>query len=786
MGEESDELDACSPFSLVDCSPSANNDESRSSPSALPGTPPADRDGVALTNGGSEIHQHDLGPKPYISSSGGGDTTSLLVPDIVSSFGRTTGTLPNHDLPKTLSCSTLTGSGVDIIKVDKVSIDITQNQLEMTPKFSKSLAQNALGLSSHPGTTFQQQWYERLNELKRYKVAHGTAVASATITGKLYHWRLRQRKRYHLTLHRLPHLKKDGHARDESGGGNKNDEQWLLTMPEMKGAFSLYASHETSNMETTQRPLALEGKDVELDEKTVEFIRKKHQDLLYCPTTTHFAPSETNVIVSQLHSSRYMNSLFWDECLEELRFFEGEHQHTLVPRDFPHNSHLSIWVEIQRAKYLLQSMGIFSGLTGAQMLILDELNLCDLSSLPTAGALLKADSQAIAKGATHPEKGIARNGSEKNKNKDGERKSWSTNFDSFKVWFQNLPPEDRDKACELLPRLNWPLYSWCWRQCNASSAILRGTPNVIGVNMSVKKLSTLSSSGFFHAFPYNDKKSGLVCEDDYQGFEAFDSTLELLEDISIKYGTTHIPDWYECDKALRMWVLALENSVSSLVKGGPCVLSARQIEKLILIGFCRDRDGLTNLSKGDVVWLKMLHELKTHLELFGVCHVSSDFPRLHSWIAEQKELFMQSRMMEKDIMKPSRLKMLKEAGIDLFTGECLPGEHDFQELDLLTASPTEAFPVHERVTNLNVFTFDNYWNDHECLEKFEKLKAFRGHSLVLASDDEDVYVWFMGKFSTLSEYIRIFLRTHTSFLELSHFFLVRKTWQGTTLRDRQP
>ena len=163
LREELDEFDACSPFSLVDSSPNANNDESKSSPRALPGTPPADRDGVTLPNEDSKIHQH---------SSGGGDTTSLLVPDIVSSFGRTTGTLPNPDLPKTSSCSTLIEYGVDIINVDKVSIDTTQNQINMTPKNPKSLVQNALGLSSHPGTTFQQQWYERLNELKRYKVAH--------------------------------------------------------------------------------------------------------------------------------------------------------------------------------------------------------------------------------------------------------------------------------------------------------------------------------------------------------------------------------------------------------------------------------------------------------------------------------------------------------------------------------------------------------------------------------------------------------------------------------------
>jgi hypothetical protein len=726
LREEADELDACSPFSLVDCSPSTNNDESNSSPSALPRTPPGDRDGLAPTNVIKNDHHDKLGLKPDVSSSDGGDTTSLLIP---------------------ASCSALIGSGVDVINEDKVSINTAQNNSETTPRNAKILAQNALDFSTHPGTTFQQQWFERLNDLKRYKIAHGTAVASATITGKLYHWRLRQRKRYHLTLHRLPHLKTDVHAQDESNGGNQNDKQWLLTMPEMKGMFSLSASYETSK-ENAPKLLLLERKDVELDEKTVEFIRKKHQDQLYCPLS-YFAPFGTKVTVSQQHSSRHLNSLFWDECLEELRFFEGEHQHTLVPRDFPHNSYLPIWVEIQRAKYLLQSTGLFSGLTGAQMLVLDELNLCDFSSLPTAGALLKADSRAIPDGTivrSSPEKGIARKGSGKNKSKDGERKSWSTNFENFKAWSQDLP-ENKAKACELLPRLNWPLYSWCWRQCNSSSAILRGTPNIIGVNMTVKKLGMLSSSGFFHAFPYNDMKSGLVCEDDYEGCEAFDTTFELLEDISIKYSTTHIPDWYECDKALRMWLLALESSFSSLVKGGPCVLSVQQIEKLILIGFCRDRDGLPNLSRGDVVWFKMLQELKTHLELFGVCHVSSDFPRLHKWIAEQKELFLQSRtMVGRDVMNPSRLKMLMEAGIDFFTGECLPGEHDFQEFDILTASPVETFPVHERVTNLNVFSFDSYWNNHECLEKFEKLKAINGHSLVLASDDEDVYLWFMGKF----------------------------------------
>merc|ERR1719253_2164800 len=64
-----------------------------------------------------------------------------------------------------------------------------------------------------------------------------------------------------------------------------------------------------------------------------------------------------------------------------------------------------------------------------------------------------------------------------------------------------------------------------------------------------------------------------------------------------------------------------------------------------------------------------------HFELFGVCNVSSDFPHLHQWIADQKELFRLSRTGKEGInmMNASRLKMLMEIGVDFFTGECLPG-----------------------------------------------------------------------------------------------------------------
>jgi len=732
LRDEFDELDACSALtSLLACSPTnGRDDEKTDNPGATAGL--GGDDVGELTGVNSELSLHGLDQNPDAPSSGAA-TASGTVPGMITS-GPTLE--PQPTLNKISSAST---SGVNIVDMDKVSATF--------PNSGNLVAQNK---AEGQGTTFQRQWYERLNELKRYKVTHGTAVVSATSNDKLYHWRLRQRKRYHLTLFRMPHLKRDSPVWDE-GGVDKNGKQWLLALPEMKGVFALSVSSNVGDqMDSAARPFTMKDKDIESDEKTVDAICRKHGELLYCPLPP------TYPLVLQ-HSSYHSNSLFWDECLEELRFFQGEHQHTLVPRDFPHNSYLPLWVEIQRAKFLLQSIGIFSGLTGWQMLVLDELNVCDLSSLPTVDAIL-ANAAADDSMSKTPLKGNGSKKCGKNKKEETnspERKTWSTHVGDFKEWFQNLPPEDKPRASELLPRANWSLYSWCWRQCNASSAVLCMTPNISGMNMSVKKLNTLASASFFHAFPYNDRNVGLVWEDDYESCDAFDSTFQVLENFSIKYGTTHIPTCYECDRALRMWVSALENGLSNFVKGEPCVLSVRQIEKLILIGFCNDRSELPNLSKSDVVWLKMLAEIKRHQELFGVCSVSSDFPLLHRWVDEQKEMFRHSRMGKKYMMNSSRLRMLMEAGVDFFTGECLPGtadhtQRDFEEFEMLTSSPVDTFPARDCFTNNHTicgwnFQYDNYWNNYDCRARFEQMKAMNGHSLVLASDDSDVYWWFVEK-----------------------------------------
>ncbi|KAL7552957.1 hypothetical protein ACHAWF_016193 [Thalassiosira exigua] len=772
LKEEVDNLDVRnSPTSMVASSPILSNEEntnhnlSASNEVRIDNQGALSGDGGNLTSDESKGGAKDSGENTDTLQPSRKDTSSPGIPKVITSSGPTNELPPPLALPKSASCSTPSGFANDIDDMETFSPDAKTPSSDLAGKTSgfaqdmkvEGAKRGGKHQNQKPGTAFQRQWFDRLDELKRFKVLHGTAVVTATKNDKLYHWRLRQRKRYHLTLFHMPHLKIENHGWVGDGGGileeeDKHDKKWLLATPEMKGVFSLTAASPEVTVHVPE-PFTIEEKDVDSDEKLVGFIRARHQEQIYCPLPP------VDLITArqpQQHSSRHSNSLFWDECLEELRFFHGEHGHTLVPRNFPYNSCLSVWVEIQRARYLLQHLGLFSGLTGSQMLVLEQLNICDLNSLSTHNGILAKGGDLGSNELKTPEKGSGSKRGGKTKTKESpsgspEKKLWSNHLADFRQWYDRLSPEDRLKATELLPRANWQLYSWCWRQCNAAAALLCLTPNLVGVKMSAKKLSALAAASFFHGFPYNER-DGLIHEDDYEGSEAFDSTFKVLEDLSIKHGSTLIPSWYDCDEAFRSWVTALEKGMAGFVRGEPCILSARQIEKLILIGFCIDRPGLPNLSKGDVVWLKMLVELKRLHELFGACQVSSDYPRLHQWIEEQKELFQLSRTGKRHAYRVDRLKMLLEAGVDFFTGECLPDSagspQDFKEFELLTSSPVERFPAETAAsyqTNYGWFQRDSYWKNHECRAKFEQLKTQNGHSIVLANDDEGLYWWYVEK-----------------------------------------
>jgi hypothetical protein len=96
----------------------------------------------------------------------------------------------------------------------------------------------------------------------------------------------------------------------------------------MTGTFAL-SPPRTKKKVPLASPASNENdtKERAADLKAAKFIKEMHQQTLYYPTNSN-------------PPYRHSSSLFWDECLEELRFFRGEHKHTVVPRSFPYNANL--------------------------------------------------------------------------------------------------------------------------------------------------------------------------------------------------------------------------------------------------------------------------------------------------------------------------------------------------------------------------------------------------------------------------------------------------------------
>ncbi|KAL3805931.1 hypothetical protein HJC23_007892 [Cyclotella cryptica] len=674
------------------------------------------------------------------------------------------------------------------------------------------------------------QWYDRLEDLRQYKVSHWTAVVTISQDDKLYKWNTRQRKRYHLTLFHKPQFRSHRNIAFTGQDDNDQDVAWLTTMPSMTGSFSLSPSCQENTLATRKKssasPVCVHDatQSVASKMKIASAIHKMHQHELYLPR---------NAAPPYRHSS----SLFWDECLEELRFFRGEHQHTLVPR--------SLWVEIQRAKFLLYNVGIDSGILGYQIFLLDdELHLCDLSDSPLAGApsvmssiqetqinvkndleenqneftfgvsdlkygkssrvssvhvyLNAASDEVKSSQPSTPERKATEKDCRaplckctaceksfpslrklmvilvethvmnshpncqltKSKYDTSPRmpkvlstKSTAASSSSLKkslfkrhladfvAWFQQHPLRSHDSISK-------ELYSWCWRQCNATSALLRGTPKVSGVKMNASKGKMLASNGFFRAFSYHDEK--FVCKDEYEGSHEWDAAFDAVQDFLVSYGSTQSPEYYHCSPAIRPWIADTHEDLLRFTRGQHCELSIHQIERLILIGFCRDRSDLPNLTWSDVIWLKRFRELKQYQLLFGDCHVSEDFPQLHQWVNEQKRVFREFRMGKNELMKVERLRMLIDAGCDFFTADYFPYicEKDLKAFEQRISSPLDSFRGKESAIESSHLIVDHL-DDEDLSAMFDSIKASNGHSLVLADENLDVYQWFIALRSAL-------------------------------------
>lgn len=109
-------------------------------------------------------------------------------------------------------------------------------------------------------------------------------------------------------------------------------------------------------------------------------------------------------------------------------------------------------------------------------------------------------------------------------------------------------------------------------------------------------------------------------------------------------------------------------------------------------------------------------------------------------------------MGKQELMKNGRLSMLIDAGIDFFTGECCPHpvtQDVLNEFESLVALPTES---HFQVGSINGGRDDLNHHEKRYKAMFKDMKLQFGHCLILASDNEDLYWWFMEKRTQLAKF----------------------------------
>lgn len=188
-------------------------------------------------------------------------------------------------------------------------------------------------VSSEQASRVVSQWFDKVEDLRKYKLLHGTAIVTTALDDKLYQWAIRQRKRFHLTLHHNPQFQSERYTQILAADPSikrEEDVAWLMKSPSLTGTFAL-SPPRRKRKPTLVSPSAKEKnadiKAAEEDMKTSKAILEMHQQTLYYPTNS-------------LPPYRHSSSLFWDESLEALRFFRGEHKHALVPRSFPYDEKL--------------------------------------------------------------------------------------------------------------------------------------------------------------------------------------------------------------------------------------------------------------------------------------------------------------------------------------------------------------------------------------------------------------------------------------------------------------
>ena len=152
---------------------------------------------------------------------------------------------------------------------------------------------------------------------------------------------------------------------------------------------------------------------------------------------------------------------------------------------------------------------------------------------------------------------------------------------------------------------------------------------------------------------------------------SWEDRFEELKDYRKKYGNCNVPQRYQQNKQLGIWVNHQRTQHKKFQNGEYSTMTKERIAKLRSIGFVwnvgNDGTGLSN----DELWEKRYNELKDYRKKYGNCLVPDKYQhnkQLGIWVSKQRQNYKKHQQGEYSPMTKGRIAKLKSIGFVWIVG----------------------------------------------------------------------------------------------------------------------
>eukprot|EP00593_Proboscia_inermis_P006573 CAMPEP_0171322080 /NCGR_PEP_ID=MMETSP0816-20121228/114735_1 /TAXON_ID=420281 /ORGANISM="Proboscia inermis, Strain CCAP1064/1" /LENGTH=789 /DNA_ID=CAMNT_0011820467 /DNA_START=263 /DNA_END=2630 /DNA_ORIENTATION=- len=338
--------------------------------------------------------------------------------------------------------------------------------------------------------------------------------------------------------------------------------------------------------------------------------------------------------------------------------FKKETGHCLVPKGYPQNTSLSLWVQRQRRAYKLFQEGKASSLCTTRLRKLEDVGFI------FDGSKFKSKSVRLAELSIIPDEKF--------------EKQWEAKFQMFQAFKKETGHCHVPKGYQP----NTSLSSWVQRQRRAYKLFQKGKAS----SLCTTKLRKLEDVGFiFDGSKFKSKnirlaELSIIPDEKYE--KKWEATFQMLQAFKKETGHCHVPKGYPQNTSLSLWVQRQRRAYKLFQEGKASSLCTTRLRKLEDVGFIFDGSKFKSKSvrlaelsiipdeKFEKQWEAKFQMFQAFKKETGHCHVPKGYQpntSLSSWVQRQRRAYKLFQKGKASSLCTTKLRKLEDVGF-IFDG----------------------------------------------------------------------------------------------------------------------